>query len=99
MVKNFKDFNISANITSFVGEKIKIKKIIDEEIVLLGYKIDKSKFGEDRNCLTLHLEFKNIKRIVFTSSKPLMQMIEEVNKDNFSFKTTIIEINEHFEFS
>jgi len=42
-MNNFKDFDIKAEINSFTGDKIKIDKVLNKEIKILGFKIEDSK--------------------------------------------------------
>ncbi|HMQ79198.1 MAG TPA: hypothetical protein PKE39_04435 [Ignavibacteria bacterium] len=99
-MRTFKDFGIKAEAASFVGDKIKITRILNKEITVYAYKIEDSKFGEDKKRLCLQIEFDNEKRIVFTGSVVLMNMIKSVPKDDgFPFKTIIIKTDERYEFS
>lgn len=83
----FRDFNIDAPAQNFGGEKIKIDKILNVEIEVLDFKVEKSDFTTQR--LVLQIEFKGEKRIVFTGSKCLIGMIGQVPKGE-KFTTTII---------
>jgi len=98
-MKSFKEFNIKPEITSLVGDKIKMDRIINREIVVSNFKIEPSKHRENTQCLTLEFEMNGNKHIVFTGSTVLMQMIEKVPKGNFPFTTTIVKENEYFEFT
>lgn len=99
-MKNFKDFGIKAEITNFTGDKIKITRILNREIVVLDYKIEDSKFGDSKKCLCLQIEIDGEKRVVFTGSVVLMNMIQSVPRDGgFPFTTKIIKDDERFEFS
>jgi len=98
-MNNFKNFNIKPIISTFTGDKIKIDRILNTEIKVLEFKIEKSKQKENTNCLTLQIEKAGIKHIIFTGSTILMQMIQEVKKENFPFNTTIVRNNEYFEFT
>lgn len=98
-MNNFKNFNIKPELSTFTGEKIKIDKILNAEISVLGYKIDDSKLKPGTKLLTLHLEKQNTKHVLFSGSTILMQMIEKVAKDKFPFSTTIVKESEHLEFT
>lgn len=45
------------------------------------------------------VDFRNLQRVVFTGSKVLIEIIEQIPKTNFPFITTIIEENERYEFT
>ena len=96
---NFKDFGISPKITTFVGEKIAVQKLFNLPIIVLDYKISPSNQKEGTKCLTLQIEKGGEKRIVFTGSTYLMDMIERIPKNGFPFKTTIKGDNEYYEFT
>ncbi len=99
-MKNFKDFGIKAETTSFTGDKIKIKRIIDKEITVLNYRIEDSVYGDGKKCLHLQIEFDNEKRVVFVGSVVLISMIQSVPRETgFPFKTKIINNDGRYEFS
>lgn len=98
---SFKDFGIKPKIKSFEGEKIKIERIINKVIIIEDFKIGVSKFKEKGNgdVLTVQIMVDNTKRVLFTGSVNLMEMIQQVPKEQFPFTTTIIRENERFEFT
>jgi hypothetical protein len=101
-MNNFKDFGIAIESKTFVGDKIKIKKVLNLEISVYDYLISDSKFKDksiDGKCLKLQICLGDTKHIVFTGSKYLQECIEKVPKDKYPFKTIIIENNERYEFS
>jgi hypothetical protein len=67
--------------------------------VVIAFKIEDSKFENKGKCLTLQIEYDNSKRIVFTGSVVLMQQIEQVPKDKFPFKATIVKDNQMLQFT
>ena len=101
-MNNFKQFNINPISKGFDGEKIKIAKILNREIIVNGYKIEDSKCFKERGtgkCLYLHISFKKENRIIFTGSGVLINEIQRVPKDGFPFTTIIIQENERFMFT
>lgn len=101
-MKKFSDFGITPSVsasTSFIGEKIKIDKVLNLEILIKGFSIGKSNKKENTDCLTLQIHFKGEDRVIFTGSKVLMDMIKKVPINEFPFEATIKEVNEHYEFS
>lgn len=96
----FSDFDIKPQTKSFEGEKIKIDKILNREIVVTDYKIETSKYEKGNGkCLYIQIEFNGDKRVVFTGSISLMDMIQQVPADKLPFKTTIIKENERLQFT
>ncbi|WP_410221911.1 hypothetical protein [Pedobacter sp.] len=96
-MKKFSDFGIVVTTNSFVGDKMKVSKILNRNIIVHGYKIEKSKHN-DGDCLSLQIEVNQTKYVVFTGSVVLMQQIKQVPKENFPFEATIIQEDERFEF-
>ena len=97
-MNSFSDFGIKIEITGFIGEKIKIAKILGREIIVNHYEIKDSKCFKGK-CLKLQITFNNEKRIVFTSGTDLIVSIERIPKEGFPFTTEIIEENERFKFT
>lgn len=95
----FKDLGIKAQPNSFVGDKLKIDKVLNQEIKVISFKIDKSTKKENTDYLMLQIERNDTKFVIFTGSKILMQMIKEVPEDKFPFTTTIVKNNDYPEFT
>lgn len=97
----FKDFNIKPTIKSFVGDKIKMSKILNKPVKVLAFKEDVSKYPEKGNgkCLHLQIDIAGSLHIVFTGSTVLMNMIKQVPSEKFPFDTIIIEENESYQFT
>ena len=100
-MKQFSELGIAAPQKGFVGEKIKIARILNKEIKVEAFKIEASKFLEKGSGerLVLQLVVDGEKRIMFSGSVFLMEMIKKVPDDFFPFLTTIKEINDHHEFT
>ncbi|MEG0188270.1 hypothetical protein [Algoriella sp.] len=98
-MNNFKNFKIKPNLTNFVGDKIKIDRIINREIIVQKFKIEDSKAKQGTKFLTLQIELNGTNNIIFTGSKILQEMILQVPENGFPFKTTIIRENEYLEFT
>lgn len=95
----FKDFNIKPKEASFVGDKIKIDRVLNIEITVFSYKIEDSKKKPGTKFMTLQIERGNDKNVIFTGSTILMDMIEQVPKDSFPFRTKITKDNDRLEFT
>jgi hypothetical protein len=102
-MKSFSQFGIKPTSKErFEGDKIKLSKIINREIIVHRYKIEDSKVYKDRGsckCLHLQISLKDEMHVVFTSSSGLIDVIVQVPPDGFPFKTTIIQENERFIFT
>ncbi len=95
-ITSFSELNIKSDRKSFIGKSIEIEEIKDKEIIVHHYQIGDSKFTERGNgrCLTMQIEFEGTKRVVFSGSGYLMDMIAKVPNDRLPFKTTIIKEKE-----
>jgi hypothetical protein len=96
---SFKDFNIVPKAKRFVGEKIKLQKLLNLPIKVYDFNIEPSKKKEGTKFLTVQIEFSGEKRIFFTGSTVLMDMIQQVPHQGFPFDTTIKQENDAYEFT
>lgn len=97
MATRFSDLGIQKEINHFTGDKIKISKILNKEIEVLDFSVKPSNFKGE--LLQLQIKLNNNLHVIFTGSTVLTSMINKVPKDKFPFLTTIIEENEHYEFT
>lgn len=98
--KKFSDFNIKPESTSFIGPSIEIQDILNQEILVLDYKIGPSKHPKKPGdqCLHLQIKYDGQLRVIFSGSIYLQQMIQKVPKvpdvpeeeSGFPFETVII---------
>jgi len=99
-MKTFKDFNITPSVDGFTGDKIKTDRILNRQIVVHDYKIEDSKYGEPgKKCLHLQISIGETKHVVFTGSKTLINLIQQVSKQDMPFKATVIKDNERLIFT
>lgn len=99
-MKDFKSFGIKSEVSSLQGDKIKIMKVLNQEIIIEKYTIKDSKYKEKtEKCLSLQIRKNNVQNVIFTGSSVLMSMIKQVPEDAFPFTTTIVQTNEYFEFT
>jgi hypothetical protein len=96
---NFKDLGIKPKQDTFTGKKIEIDDVLNIEIIVEGFKIQDSTKKAGTKYLTLQIEKEENKRVVFTGSKNLMDLISQVPKDKFPFKTTIKKNDKRLEFT
>jgi hypothetical protein len=101
-MNSFSQFDIKTNTKGFEGDKIKISKILNREIVVHHFKIEDSKVYKERGsgkCLHLQISFDDEKHIVFTSGSGLIEAILQVPLTEFPFTTTIVKENDRFKFT
>ena len=95
----FSDLGIKVNHKGFQGEKVKISKVLNRDIMVHDYKLDDSKFEGKGKCLQMQIELNGTMHVIFTGSVVLIDLIEQVPKAKFPFSTTIVEDNERFFFT
>lgn len=101
-MNSFSQFNIKAPVKGFEGEKIKISKILNREIIVHRFKIEDSKVFNSKGsgkCLYLEISMNDKKHVVFTGANGLIETITQVPESGFPFKTTIIEENDRYLFT
>lgn len=98
-MREFKEFNIKPKINGFVGEKIQVQKLFNIQITVLAAKIEPSKQKKGTEFLTLQIEKANEKRIVFTGSTVLIDLIKRLPENSFPFTTVIRGDNDYYEFT
>ena len=96
-MNTFQSLGIKSTIQTFAGDKIKIDRILNQEIEVHRFKIEQSKFKG--SCLYLQIRLKGEMRVMFTGSVNLMDMIKQVPSDSFPFTTTIVKDSERYEFT
>lgn len=76
-----------------------VDDVLNIEIAVLGFEIKDSTKKAGTKYLTLQIEVNENKRVVFTGSKTLMDLISQVPKDGFPFKTIIKKNDKRLEFT
>lgn len=99
-MKSFKDLNIKTHTDHLIGEKIKISKILNKDIIINGFKIGQSKYPKNKSgkCLSLQIEVDKEQRVIFTGSDVLISIMEQVKKEDLPIETKIVQEGEHYEF-
>jgi hypothetical protein len=95
----FSELNIRAKVNDFTGDKIPVKKLLNQTIKVIRFKVEPSTAKPGTECLTLQIEKSAEPRVVFTGSTYLIDQIKQVPEDKFPFATAIKEVNDHYEFS
>ena len=101
-MNKFGQFNVQIKTQCFVGDKIKMAKILGKEIVVHAFKLEPSKHFKDKGngeCLHLQISIHEEKHIIFTSSIGMIEAIQQIPTTSFPFSTTIIQENQRFNFS
>ncbi len=101
-MNNFSQFNIQASKICFEGDKIKMSRILNKEIIVYHFKIEDSKVFKERGsgkCLQMQIAVNGQKHVIFTGASGLIEVIQKIPETGFPFTTTIIEENDRYKFS
>lgn len=99
-IRKFKELGVQHVTNGFEGDKIKIDRILNREIVVHDFKIEKSKFADKCDkCLHLQISVDDRKHVVFCTGVALQTILMQIPKDNFPFATTIVKENMRYEFT
>lgn len=94
----FSDLGITPEATSFTGDKINIQAVMNIPIILQDFRIKPSKYKEGP-CLHMQIFFKDQQRVIFISSKGLIDLIERIPRDKFPIETTIVFKDNRWQFT
>jgi hypothetical protein len=102
-MNKFSDFADNQMSPIMDGKKIPLDDILNKEIIVLRYKIKKSKFTDAKNpeCLTVQFAYPERETehfVFFSGSSVLMQQLEQY-KDKLPFVATVKKIGKYFTFS
>jgi hypothetical protein len=98
-MKNFKEMGIKVAARAFVGDSIKMDRILNRPITVHHYKITDSNKKMGTECLHLQITVDGQLRVLFTGATALLEAIRQVPAEDFPFLTTIIKQNERSEFT
>lgn len=96
-MKKFSDFAADKNLD---GDKIKVDKILNQEIVVVDYRVTESRYKKNKSgkCLHLQIRFNDENRVVFSGSDVLIEQMEKYG-NQCPFKSTIRKINNYYSFT
>ena len=100
-MKKFSEYKIIPK-GKFIGDKIKITKVLNKEVELHDFKIVDSKFekeGVRSKCLYLQVRISEELFVIFSGSKNLIEMIEQLPREDLPILVTIIKNGEQLEFN
>jgi hypothetical protein len=96
---DFKELGIAPVTKGFVGDKISINAVLNMEIIVERFQVGPSKFEGKEDRLDMQIIFEGKQRVLWISSKTLIDMISQVPQNKFPFKTKIIMNNKRPEFT
>lgn len=99
--KKFSELGIETTQKKFVGEKIRLGKVLNTEIVVHFFSINPSKYPEKGSdvCLWIQISIEDKKHVAFSIAKGLIETIQRIPIDAFPFVTKISNENEIYEFT
>jgi len=102
-MNKFSDFADTTISPVMDGKKMSLDDVLDKEIVVLRYRIKKTKFSEAKNpdCLTVQFAYpenEEVHFVFFSGSSVLMQQLEKY-QDKLPFTATIKKVGKYFTFS
>lgn len=92
----FSDFAEEAK--AFDGDKKKIDEILNQEILVIDFKMKESKHHRDTQYVTLQFKIDNTTFILFNGSRVLADQLEKY-KDNLPFYAIIKKIDKYYTFT
>lgn len=102
-LKRFKDFNIKPREKdALMGEKLKMDKILNREIMIEKYQIKPSRVFPDKGngkYVEMQIIVDGLQRVVFNGSVFLMDALEQILPTDFPFTTTIVKENNCYLFT
>lgn len=100
-MKNFKDFGIKPSQPGLSGDKIKMDRVLNREIVVNDFRIFDSKHPQKGNgkCLQIGIKIGESNHVIFTGSIGLQDQINQIPKSEFPFLTTIVKEDERLIFT
>jgi len=96
---SFSDFGIKPQTAALRGDKIKIERVLNTQIVVEVFRIEKSKVKDGTQCLYMQIIIDNDTRVIFSGSTCLIEMIQRIPKEKFPFTTKIIKQENRLEFT
>ena len=81
--------------TALEGKKRKVDEVLNTEILIIGFRIAKSKYYKGKNYLTLQFENGSTKYILFTSSEVLIKQVQKY-EDKMPFYSIIRKVNNYY---
>jgi len=102
-MQKFSDFADTSVTPIIDGKKVPLDEILDKEIIVLKYRIKKSKFSEAKNpdCLTVQFAYPDneaVHFVFFSGSSVLMQQLTKY-EDKIPFSAVIKKVGKYFTFS
>jgi len=86
----FSEFGIKPKVQALRGDKIKIERVLNKQIVVEAFRIEKS---------TVRDGVDNDTRVIFSGGRYLIETIQRIPREKFPFTTTIVKQESRLEFT
>ena len=80
------------------GVKKRLDEILNKEILVVDFRITKSKKREGSECLQMQFVCDGVVCVAFTGSSVLSNQIQEI-QSNIPFRTCVTKIDKYYSFS
>ncbi len=80
------------------GIKKRLDEILNKEILVVDFRMTKSKKREGSDCLQIQFVCDGVVCVVFTGSSVLANQIQEVS-DKIPFRTCVTKVDKYYSFS
>lgn len=100
-MKDFSQLNVNHQQKGFVGNSIEMQEVFNQPIIVHAFKVEPSKYPKPgrEECLHLQIEVNGSKRVLFCSSGVMIRTLQQIDPEDFPFKTVIKKIEKRFEFT
>ncbi len=95
----FSEFGIKPKVQALRGDKIKIERVLNKQIVVEAFRIEKSTVRDGTDCLHMQVIVDNDTRVIFSGGRYLIEMIQKIPREKFPFTTTIVKQESRLEFT
>lgn len=96
-MEKFRDF--ANDVRRLDGDKLQISQIFNKEIVVIAYRLTKSKISDAKQLLQLQFTYPNEeeKHIVLTNSTVIIKQLEQY-KEHLPFTAKVMKVHSYYTF-
>lgn len=100
-MKDFSQLNVSQQQNGFIGTRIDMPDVFNQPIIVHAFKVAPSKFPKPgrEECLHMQIEVEGKKRVLFCTSRVMINTLQNIDPEDFPFKTVIKKNDKRFEFT
>jgi len=72
--------------------------VLKKKIIIHDFAVKPSKYGANKDCLHLQIEFEEERRVMFITATYLTEVLNVIPKSSFPFEATIVNPEGYFRF-